>query len=180
MEQNVEQHREYLLVTATHSFKNSTHIIPLDAFLPGLNAYKDYLKTCSKQPEQFSGQKLNSIIDSFAPKLFLHLNEEIPTLLSLSRFGTTLPLLDMVNQEALRSPQTLSKTGGVVFFLRNLDLGFEDGRWKNWPPIPAPVWWMIMRSVAKWNKGWWRFASANEMGMGRELYALDKNYRDKD
>jgi hypothetical protein len=133
----------------------------------------------SKTPSQFSGTHLNSIIDSFAPTLLSHLESEIPTLLSLSRFGSTLPLLTMVNQEALRSPQMLSKTGGVVFFLRNLDLGFEDGRWKNWPPIPAPVWWMVMRSVAKWNKGWWRFASADEHGMTRELYALDGNYREK-
>jgi hypothetical protein len=109
-------------------------------FLPGLLAYKSYLADCAKHPSEFSGAKLNSIIDEFAPNLLKHLNDEIPTLLALSRFGTKLPLLDMVNQEALRSPQTLSKTGGVVFFLRNLDLEFEGDRWSAWPPIPPPVW----------------------------------------
>lgn len=117
-----------------------------DAFLPGLDTYKEYLNSCSTKPETFLGKQLISIIDSFAPTLFTHLSDEIPTLLALSKFGSKLPLLDMINAESQRSPLHQSITKGTPFFLRNLDVEFGDGLWKEWPPIPAPVWWFLERS----------------------------------
>lgn len=29
--------------------------------------------------------------------------------------------------------------GGTAFFFRNQDLGFEDGLWVDWPPVPGAV-----------------------------------------
>ena len=29
--------------------------------------------------------------------------------------------------------------GGTAFFFRNQDLGFEDGLWLDWPPVPGAV-----------------------------------------
>ncbi|CZR62061.1 uncharacterized protein PAC_11958 [Phialocephala subalpina] len=109
MEENVEQHH---------------------AFLPGLSAYKQYLTTCSTKPET-SGYQLVSIIDSFAPTLFTHLTDEIPTLLALSKFGSKPPLLDMINAESQKPPLHQFITGGTPFFFRNLDLNFEDGCGKS-------------------------------------------------
>lgn len=30
--------------------------------------------------------------------------------------------------------------------------------------MPGLVWWGMMRSVGRWNAGWWRFASCDEAG----------------
>lgn len=142
-----------------------------DAFLPGLKSYQDYPNSCAASPSTFSGTRLNSIIDSFGPTLMKHLTDEIPSLLSLSRFGSSLPLQDMVEGIFKKSPSYMSKTGGVPFFFRNLDTQFEDGLWKNWPPIPAPAWFIMQNTIVRWNSGWWRFAGSDCRGKLRELPA---------
>lgn len=118
----------------------------LNTFLPGLDAYKEYLTKCATKPD-FSES------DSFAPDLFTHLLDEIPTLFSLSKFGDKLPLLDMVNSESPKSPLHQSITGGTPFLFRNLDVEFEDGLWKDWPEMPAPIWWILQKTFVAWNAG---------------------------
>jgi hypothetical protein len=122
-----------------------------DAFLPGLDAYKTYLDTCAADPTIFSGTHLTKLIDDFAPLLFTHLSDEIPTLLSLSPHGSKLPLLKMINLESKKSPMYVSITGGTPFFFRNLDVEFEGGLWRAWPPIPSPAWWFMQRTFVAWN-----------------------------
>ncbi|KAL2067127.1 hypothetical protein VTL71DRAFT_1551 [Oculimacula yallundae] len=138
------------------------------AFMPGLEAFKAYLLTSCSKPSTFSGTHLNSLIDSFAPSLTTHLADEIPSLLALSRYGTSLPLLKMINTEGAKSPLKLSKLGGVPFFAQNLDTEFEGGKWSAWP-MPVVVRWLIPRTVGKWNASWWRWASCDESGRLREL-----------
>ncbi|KAH7403542.1 hypothetical protein BKA64DRAFT_453976 [Cadophora sp. MPI-SDFR-AT-0126] len=138
------------------------------AFLPGLTAFKEYLTTSRANPKSFSGSHLNNLISSFAPSLATHLADEIPSLLSLSRFGTALPLLQLINTQGAKSPLYLSKTGGVPFFARNLDVEFEDGRWRDWP-MPWIAKWLIMKTVGRWNAGWWKWASCDESGRLRDL-----------
>lgn len=121
------------------------------AFLPGLEAYKAYLNTCISEPAVFSGTHLTRLIDDFAPALVTHLADEIPTLISLSRHGSNLPLLQMINLESKKSPLFLSITGGTPFFFRNLDIEFENGLWKAWPPMPGLVWWVMQRTFVAWN-----------------------------
>ncbi|PMD48704.1 hypothetical protein L207DRAFT_539882 [Hyaloscypha variabilis F] len=143
------------------------------AFLPGLEAYSEYLNSVTATPEIFSGEHLNTIIDSFASTLVEHLSDEIPTLLSLSRFGSKLRFLDGVNTESKKSPLHLSMTGGVPFFFRNLDTEYEDGLWRGWPPIPGLVWWVMQRSFVAWNWRLWRFASCDAHGKLKELPTLE-------
>jgi hypothetical protein len=81
----------------------------LDAFLPGLEAYKNYLDSCTT--ETFSGIDLTHLIDDFGSTLVTHLTDEIPTLLSLSSYGSKLPLLNMINLESKKSPLFVSITG---------------------------------------------------------------------
>lgn len=133
-----------------------------------------YLKSCTTDPSTFSGTHLNFLIDTFAPTLITHLSEEIPTLLALSRFGCTLPLLDMINLEAQKSPLFISITGGTPFFFRNLDVEFEDGLWREWPPMPGVIWWVMQRTFVQWNSRWWRFASCDGDGRMRELDILGR------
>jgi hypothetical protein len=140
--------------------------------LPGLQAFSSYLSTVSTDPNSFSGTHLNSLIDDFAPTLTKHMADEIPSLLSLSRFGSKLDLLGMINAEGAKTPLHLTKTGGVPFFFRNLDTEFEDGRWSAWPGVPGLVWWVLQRTVVVWHSRWWRFASVDGRGRLRELPAL--------
>jgi hypothetical protein len=72
---------------------------------------------------------------------------------------------------------TVSKAGTwdvVPFFLLNLDRtdGFENGRWANWPPMPAPIRWMLVNVMGSYHSAWWKFASCDAAGQRRELYAL--------
>jgi hypothetical protein len=146
-----------------------------DAFLPGLTAYKAYLTSLLESPNShtdYSGKHLQSLIDSFVPLLITHLHEEIPNLLSLSRFGSSLQLGEIMRTEGRKSGENNSKTGGSMFFFRNLDLRFEDGLWASWPPIPWAVRWALLRVFCAWNGGWWKFASCDMEGNMVELYAL--------
>jgi hypothetical protein len=122
-----------------------------EAFLPGLRAYKSYLDQCTVDPTIFSGAHLMQLIDNFGSILVTHLSDEIPTLISLTPHGSKLPLLQMINNEAMRSPTQISITGGTPFFFRNLDVEFEDGLWKDWPPMPGLVWWVMQRTFVAWN-----------------------------
>jgi hypothetical protein len=123
----------------------------LDAFLPGFQAYETYLSQCTVDPTNFSGAHLIRLIDGFGSTLVTHLSDEIPTLISLNQYGSKLPLLDMINAESQKSPLHISITGGTPFFFRNLDVEFEDGLWKNWPPMPGLVWWIMQRTFVAWN-----------------------------
>ncbi|KAH6663877.1 hypothetical protein B0J14DRAFT_661819 [Halenospora varia] len=143
------------------------------AFLPGLEAYIAYLTSCKEGKGEFDGKKLNKIISTFAPTLHTHMSTEISTLVSLQRFGPTLPLLDLISTEAAKTPMYVSFTGGTPFFFRNLDLGFEGGLWESWPEVPGVVWWVLQRSVCAVKGGWWEFASCDRDGKLRELKYLE-------
>jgi hypothetical protein len=63
-------------------------------------------------------------------------------------------------------------TDVTLFFLFNLDSGYEDGRWARWPDIPAPIKWGLMNVGSMLHSRWWKFASCDAGGRPRELYAL--------
>ena len=66
MECNVEQHQ---------------------AFDAGLGKYNQYVQDCLKGTKKYNGSELVAIIDEFGPILVTHLTEEIPTILSLAKYG---------------------------------------------------------------------------------------------
>ena len=81
-----------------------------EALLPGLRAYKSYLDRCTVDPTIFSGAHLRQLIDNFGSNLVTHLSDEIPTLISLTPHGSKLPLLQMINNEAMNHlPRPLSQ-----------------------------------------------------------------------
>jgi hypothetical protein len=110
MDGNVEQHRISSSLQFNTVFEKRKYELMnfQDAFTPGLEAYKAYLDKCSADPSSFSGEELNGLIDAFAPKLFQHLRDEIPSLLSLSRFGSKVPLQGMIAAEGRRSGMPFS------------------------------------------------------------------------
>jgi hypothetical protein len=61
----------------------------------------------------------------------------------------------------------------VPFLFLNFDRTAEDGLWANWPPMPAPIRWMLVNVGGTWYAGWWRFASCGYDGKPKKLYALE-------
>ncbi len=56
------------------------------AFHDGLERYETYLDGVIADEDQYDGDKLKGIIESFMPALELHLSNEIQTLMRLSKF----------------------------------------------------------------------------------------------
>jgi len=60
---------------------------------------------------------------------------------------------------------------GVPFCLAHLDVNFEDGIWKDFPPAP----WIIkfvVRNITWWvHSDWWKFAASDRNGKLKPLYA---------
>jgi hypothetical protein len=133
-------------------------------FLQGLADLKKYLDEVTAQPKTFDPKQLLQHLDSFAPTLHGHLVAEIPRLLSLSRFGDKIPFTQIMAKEGNKTHITLSKTGGMIYFMRNLDVDYEDGLWKDWPPIPGPARLIVMKTLGNWNRRWWKWASCDESG----------------
>jgi hypothetical protein len=119
-----------------------------DSFEVGIKTYYTYLQSLAGHEADFSASRLIAIIDSFSVALQQHLADEIPTLLELRKLSSTsdgkdagsagkkFPLLDLMQTASRKSSMLMYKTEGSMMFFLNLDLTFEDGRWKSWPPIP--------------------------------------------
>lgn len=149
MEPNVQQHAE---------------------FSPGLKAFSEYISTSTAST--FSGQRLAEIIDSFAKTLVQHLADEILTIVSLRSYGTEkVDILDIDEKEAKHVMGTLSKSLVVPFVVTALDITFEDGIHKDFPPAPAPVKFLARYLSTRFNKGCWRFAPCGNNGIPQEMFA---------
>lgn len=136
-----------------------------EAFHGGLAEFASYLESLLKgDVRQFSGTKLRSILDSFAPALNQHLHDEIPTLLGLAKYGDKLDLKGLMENEAEQVMRGLSKTKVMPVFLLNHDVGYEGGIHASFPPIPAPVKWVFMHVFTLFHYSWWKYASCDFSG----------------
>lgn len=66
----------------------ATNVVQHHEFAPAFDVFVKYVKDCQddKSKERFAADKFRQLIDGFAPKLTLHLADEIPTLLSLDKY----------------------------------------------------------------------------------------------
>lgn len=148
MDVNVEQHR---------------------LFEEGLRRFTDFIEGCQRGEEDFSADVLREIIDSFAPAMRNHLAEEIKTLLGLRDRYPKMNLqkcMDIAGDQAVKD---MGFTGLMVFFVTNLDITFEDGKHKKFPPIPPPVK-VVLAYGAFWkNRDVWDFSCCDAWGRPREL-----------
>ena len=151
-----------------------------ESFLPGLTEYAQYLESLTT-PTDFDGQKLQNLMEGFQQPFEHHFHSEITHIASLSSHPSA-PSPASEQEVAATAvfktwgKKTVTKAGTtdvVPFFLLNLDVTYEEGRWANWPPMPAPVRWGLVNLAGSWNWGWWKFASCDARGMPRELYALE-------
>lgn len=158
------------------------------SFLPGLAAFDEYLAGCQASPSRaaaaaaFSGDKLLTLMAAFQAPFSHHFRAEIATIAALADHpNAPVPGSDREAAAAAMfkawGKSTVGKAGTldvVPFFLLNLDRSpaFEDGRWANWPPMPAPIRWGLVNLAGLWYGGWWRFASCDANGQPQTLYAL--------
>jgi hemerythrin-like domain-containing protein len=136
-----------------------------EAFHDGLAEFASYLEGLLKgDVSQFSGTKLRSILDSFAPALNQHLHDEIPTLLGLAKYGDKLDLKGLLEKEAQLVMGSLSKTKVIPAFLLNHDVAYEGGLHASFPSIPAPVKWIFMHVLTLFHYSWWKYAACDFSG----------------
>jgi hypothetical protein len=119
-------------------------------------------------------------MSSFQAPFVQHFHHEITTIASFSSLPSA-PAPDSPASTAAAAvfkawgKKTVTKAGTfdvVPFFLMNLDVEYEDGMWKDWPPMPAPVRWGLVNVAGAAHWGWWKFASCGADGRRRELYAV--------
>jgi hypothetical protein len=155
-----------------------------ESFLVGLAEFNTYL-TSLKSPSAFSSDELLRIMGTFQEHFEHHFHHEINTIAALADHPNAPKEGTPKATEASATfkswgKSTVSKAGTtdvVPFFLLNLDrtTAFEEGKWANWPPMPAPIRWGMINIAGAWHSGWWKFSSCDASGQRRELYALDKS-----
>jgi hemerythrin len=151
-----------------------------ESFLPGLSEYATYLESLAT-PTDFDGNELRRIMDGFQKPFEHHFHSEISHIASFASLPGA-PAPNSPEESAAAAvfkawgKKTVTKAGTtdvVPFFLMNLDATYEEGKWANWPPMPAPIRWGLVNLAGSWNWGWWKFASCDAQGKPRELYALE-------
>ncbi|RAO67079.1 uncharacterized protein BHQ10_003091 [Talaromyces amestolkiae] len=141
------------------------------SFHEGLDEFSSYLEGLAGKESTFDASHLNKIIDSFAPALNHHLESELQSLLALSKYGEKLPITRLWDREGVRSVTSMTRFNALPFFFLNIDVTHEDSLYKNWPPLPGPVWWIITHVMAIPHRGYWKFASCDGYGRPKPLYA---------
>ncbi|ORY08543.1 hypothetical protein BCR34DRAFT_569826 [Clohesyomyces aquaticus] len=148
-----------------------------EALLPPLAALNTYL-TGLANPSALDPSHLTFLLDAIKEPLNTHFHSEIAIIASLSSLSSpqsTAPSEAAAPIFAAWGKATVTKAGYldcVPFLFLNFDRTFEDGYWKDWPPMPKVILWALVRGTSWWHAGWWRFASCGVDGMPRELYAL--------
>jgi hypothetical protein len=147
--------------------------------MPGIARFQDYLLSL-KSPSHFSGTKLLEIMVSFQNPFEAHMRSEISFIAQLSQHART-PKEGSEEEKATkaafeaREGKNLLMSGMtdvMSFFLFNYDSEYEDGLWKDWPPIPGPVRWILMSVAKAMHPGWWKFASCDATRRRKNFYAV--------
>ncbi|KAH6616204.1 hypothetical protein B0J18DRAFT_373326 [Chaetomium sp. MPI-SDFR-AT-0129] len=142
-----------------------------EAFHDGFEALQVYCKAVLAGTEKYDGAKLVGLVDGFAPVLVQHLNDEIPTILSLRKYGDKMDgLMKVLEDEAQEAMKDIG-LGGMVCLFANVDLKFENGMWTNWPPAPAPVLFLV-KSILWWFYPERKFGAVDRAGNMQPLYAV--------
>ncbi|KAJ1561357.1 hypothetical protein HK405_004157 [Cladochytrium tenue] len=138
---------------------------------PGLEAFGDYVKNLEKKEEEYDGKKLREIIDSFAPILARHLEDEIDLLIGLREDKVdwkkvNAEVTNMLNGKLKEANVT---TVALPFIVTGHDKTFDNTFFTHWPPVP----WIVI-SVLRFlffgtNKDWWQFAPCDGYMVPKEL-----------
>lgn len=140
-----------------------------EAFSAGLKAYDEYMGVATA--ESFSGARLVEIIDSFGQVLVQHLADEIPTILALAEHREKMDISKVIDDEAKHSMSKLGFKTTVPYLITALDVTFEEGLHKDFPPAPGLVKAVARALAPRFNKGYWRFAPCAKDGMPKDMLA---------
>jgi hypothetical protein len=117
--------------------------------------------------------KLLEIMDSFSTPMHAHLTSEPQSLLALSRFSTPEKPIDLAAIALAQGKKsvTFDFTLNVMpcFLLNMENVEFEEGRWQSFPPVPAPVKWIMVSVIPLPRRRWWRFTSCGTDGKRKRL-----------
>ncbi|KAH7391846.1 hypothetical protein BKA66DRAFT_510421 [Pyrenochaeta sp. MPI-SDFR-AT-0127] len=144
-----------------------------EAMMPPLVKFHDYLASLTAKEREFDAAHLLGLMNQIKDPLVLHLHSEIDVITALSKYGSfpaAEPALDAWGQRSVTGAGFLDV---VPFMFLNHDRTYENGHWKDWPPIPKAVRFVLIKGTSWWRKGWWRFATCNWDGLPRELFAID-------
>ena len=86
------------------------------AFHHGLDVFVAYVREVIADPAKYDGARVVSLIDGFGRLLTTHLNDEIPTILSLRKFGEERmrPIVKVFGDEAGEVMVCALPSGGVL------------------------------------------------------------------
>lgn len=147
--------------------------------MPALKTFHTYLTTLPS-PTSFSGPHLLEIMSTFQDDFSSHMRAEVSVIASLASHHNT-PPAGSAEEKAIgasfdkKEGMALLKSGVtdvVPFFFFNFEGEFEEGLWRDWPPIPGVVRWGILKVAGVWHGGWWRFACCDGGRRRRGLFAL--------
>lgn len=112
-------------------------------------------------------------MDSFSQPLYTHLSEELDSIVNLSRFSTPDNPIDIVAIALKVGKQAVTRDFALnclpCFILNMEAVEFEGGMWQEFPPVNAPVRFILMRVLPLWRRTVWRFASCGENRARKQL-----------
>jgi hypothetical protein len=161
------------------------------AFMPGLQAFETYVKSCfdEKNKETYNSKTFQKHIESFAPILSQHLNDEIVTLLGLESCDTVAVKKAFVEFDLkMREGDKVclvsaNFTDGLDLGLKCADhsmqailfplvMGSSDASYEGeplWPEVPGPVRYLIHYYFERKYRSVWRFCPSDTWGVRREF-----------
>jgi hemerythrin-like domain-containing protein len=142
-----------------------------EAFSAGLKAFDEYIAAATRAPESFSGARLVEIIDGFGQALVQHLADEIPTILALAEHREKMDISKVIEDEAKHSMSKLGFKTTVPYLITALDVTFEEGLHRDFPPAPGLVKAVARALAPRFNKGYWRFAPCAKDGLPKDMLA---------
>jgi hypothetical protein len=124
----------------------------IEAFHDGLLQFSTYLTSLSS-PSEFSGVKLIEVMDSFREPFNHHFHSEIASIAKLSEYGDYPEAGPIFAKWGKQSIMKSSYTVVIPFLFMNFDRTFEDGTWKDWPPMPVVIRIGLTRLGSAWHSG---------------------------
>ena len=135
------------------------------AFHNGLNQFKAYLISLAGKESDFSASRLIEIMESFATPLYEHLAAEPEAIVALARFSTPEKPID-IEALALETGKKMVNLDFAInclpMFMLNMEVEeFEGGMWSVFPPVSAPVLFVMTKVIPLWRRSQWRFAACD-------------------
>ncbi|PMD50073.1 uncharacterized protein K444DRAFT_638277 [Hyaloscypha bicolor E] len=149
MEQNVVQHHE---------------------FLPALETFGQYAQACLDKKKSFDASQFIGLMDTFAPKLSTHLEDEIKTLRGLGKYKDNVKEIKKAYMALAADAQQASKTTIFPLVCGARDTTYEGGC--SWPGFPFFVPYMVDYVFAGKHRSVWRFNPSTMQGKPRPLLFL--------